>query len=420
MELFKRLVIALAILVATSECALASSDSKDRVASKDAPESALAKIESQKLLPPVKVIDQGEIRLPLAVSRRGILLTLTRWGSTTLAFFDMARRSPTPVITKPTSQLEVSVAGTKVAYLSREGISPSNNHIEILDLDKYRRQLIEPAQDFAILGFSLSPTGEHLTFAQINLRSSRSHRIAWRIAVADLERQTSRISMTSPHKSLPERVIPIPIAWSGKTKEIYFQGLVPFQGMVHRGIWATASNGSGLRQIISEPSYTGVPRISPDGAYLAHFATKIDALPRGYIPSPGVPPANILVIRSLPAGEESVLSHRVESVFGQLAWAYTGAEILVSRREWFEGRFRDAAIERVRRQGIVELQKLFLSPAQTVTGIAECGPGALLWVEEGPKGATLIEAKPDEAPATLLSLPDGKIELIRCLGGLAR
>ena len=310
----------------------------------------------------------------------------------------------------------MSLAADKVAYLEREGVNPAKNSVEILDLKRRRSQRIKPADDFAILGFSLDPGGKHLAYAQVNLRWSRSHRVSWRTALADLERSETRISLTSEQNNLPGGEIPVPFAWSGSTGEVYLQGLLPFRGMVNQGIWAMMPNGSGLRRILSEPSYTGLPRLSSDGTYLAYLMARLEALPRDYTPSPGAPPGNVLAVINLLTGERGILAQEEGTAFGPLAWSATGGELLVSHRKWMEGRFRDVAFRRISNISSLQPRKITQSPSSKVTGIGECSHGPFFWVEEDNMGARLLGADADAIPATFLTLPEGKIYLIGCLG----
>ena len=415
-RLLVRLVLAAFIFFSVTGLSSPGSSSPERPSSKDTISPGPAQPEPGQLLLPDKVVDQGAVSLPLSLPQRGILLALSRWGSTTLALFDISRKELIPLATKATGELLVSFAAGKLAYLEREGVNPAKNSVEVLDLKGRRSQRIKAADDFAILGFSVSPSGEHLAYAQINLRWSRSHRVSWRSGTVELKGLESRISLTSGQNNLPGGEIPVPFAWSGRTGEVYLQGLLPFRGMVNQGTWAMMPNGSGLRRILSEPSYTGLPRLSPDGAYLAYLSTKIEALPRDYIPRPGAPPGNILAVTNLLNGEQDILAQEVGSVFGAFSWSATGKEILVSHQEWLEGRFRDAAFRRVRKDSSLQLRKIAGSPSLKVTGIAECNHGSFFWVEEDKAGARLLEDKGNGIPATPLALPEGKIQLIGCFG----
>lgn len=347
---------------------------------------------------------------------RGILVALTRWGSTSFSLLDVSRRVLLPVATKATGEMVASLAADRVAYLVREGVNPAKNSVEILDLRRGRGQRLTPASHFAILGLALAPNGARLAYAEMNLRWSRSQHLLWRLALADLGGYETRISLTSRPDNLFGEGIPVPFAWSSATEEIYLYSLLPFQGMARRGIWALKPDGSGLRRILAETSYTGHPRLSPDGGYLAYLTTKVEALPQGYTPSPGAPPGNVLMVMNLLTGEQIVRSQEPGAAFGVLAWSSTGKEILASRQAWTGGRFRDVALLRLGRDPSPPTRHIPLSPSTRVTDIRGCGNGSLFWVEEA-KGARLQRNGLDENPATLLTLPDGKIQIVGCLRG---
>lgn len=415
-RLLTRLVLAILVLAPSSSWRSSESGSADRSVSKESIPTSQAQAKPGYLLLPDKVVDRGEPFLPAALSQRGIFLALSRWGSTTLALFDTTTKAMTPVATEATGELVASLAGGRIAYLVRQGVNPAKNYVEVLDLKRRKSQLIKPADDFAILGFTLSPSGEQLAYAQMNLRWSRSHRVSWRTGLADLRRYESRISLSSGQNNLSGEEILVPFAWSGSTGKIYLQGLLPFRGMATQGIWSMSPDGSGMRKILPEPSYTGMPRLSSDGTYLAYLSSRIEALPRDYIPRPGAPPGNILAVMSLPTGEQSILAQETDAVYGVFAWSATGKEILASHQEWLEGRFRDATLRRVRKGASLRLQEIARSQSLRVTGIGECSDGSLFWVEEDDQGARLLGAKANAAPATLLAFLEGKIELIGCGG----
>lgn len=354
--------------------------------------------------------------LPVAVPEKGMFVALTRWGSTTLAALDVSTKVLLPVVTRATGKLLVSFAAGRVAYLVREGVNPAKNYVEVLDLKRGRRQLVKPANDFAILGFTLSPGGEQLAYAEINLRWSSSRRISWRTGLADLEGYERHISLASRPDSPRGEGIPVPFAWSKRTGEVYLQGLLPFRGMVNQGIWAMKPDGSGLRRILPEPSYTGLPRLSLSGGYLAYLTTRVEALPQAYIPSPGAPPGNVLVVMDLLTGERSTWTQEPGVTFGAFAWSITGKEVLVSRQEWLQGRFRDVAVRREGKESSLRLREITLSPSARVTDIQACRDDSFFWVEEDNERARLRGGGASGNPATLITLADGKIRLIGCLG----
>lgn len=411
-----RVVLAVLLFFPVLGCNSPGSGSSDRASSEDTPSPGPGQGAAPGyLLLPDKVTDRGGL-LSVAIPHRGILLALSRWGSTTLAVFDVSKRALIPVITRTTGELLVSLAAGKVAYLEREGVHPAKNSVEILDLKRRKSLLIRPADDFAILGFALDPSGKRLAYAQVNLRWSRSHRVSWRTALADLEKYETRVSLTSERNNLPGGEIPVPFAWSGRRGEVYLQGLLPFRGMVTQGIWAMMPNGAGLRRILSEPSYTGLPRLSADGTHLAYLMARLEALPRDYTPSPGAPPGNVLAVINLLTGERSILAQEGGAAFGALGWSASGREILVSHREWREGRFRDVAFRRIRNNSSLQPRKIAQSPSSKVTGIGECSDGPFFWLEEDKGGARMVGANADANPATFFTLPEGKIYLIGCLG----
>ncbi len=361
---------------------------------------------------PDRVVDQGDVSYSGKLPGRGFFLAFSRWGTTLFAVFDPSTKTTIPLATKQTDGLSVSFSAGKIAYLMRDGFNPAKNHIEILDLRRKTNQRVEPAADFAILGFSLSPDGERVAYGQMNLRWSRSHRVSWRTGVMDLKSGESRFFLSSEKNDLSPGAIPVPFAWSQGTGELYVRELLPFRGMVGQGIWATTPTGSTLRSILPEPSYTGLPRLSPDGVYLAYLSTTLEALPRDYIPRSGFPPGNTLSTLDLLTGGRTVLPAEKTGTFGPLAWSPTGKEILVTRRDWQDGYFRDAAFLSVTTGGFRQLQKITLSSPTKVTAIGECGGNSFVWVEENRRGARLVGA-PSQ---TLVSFPEGKIQFIGCLG----
>ena len=63
-----------------------------------------------------------------------------------------------------------------------------------------------------------------------------------------------------------------------------------------------------------------------------------------------------------------------------------------------------------------ELRKIALPPMRKVTDIHVCRRGPLFWVEEDKSGASLQGDGAGPEPMTYLTLPEGKIKLIGCLG----
>lgn len=364
---------------------------------------------------PDKVVDQEGV-FATSLPDRGIVLALSRWGSTSLVAFNVTTGTQTPLATAETGELVASFAGDKIAYLVRKGVHPVNNYVEILNLRRKVRQLVQPASEFAILGFALSSSGSQLFYSEINLRWSNSRRNFWRIGVADLEKQETHILMASGNEGRPEEGIPVPFAWSNRSREIYLQRLLPFRGMVSQGIWAMKPDGSGLRRVLSEPSYAGLPRLSPDGDVFAYLATKVDALPRDYTPNPGRPPGNVLIVMSPTTGEETIWAQKIGSAFGAFAWSPGERELVVSQQEWSEGQFRDAAFLGIEKKSSRELKKIALRPWRKITDIHMCRRGPFFWVEEDGKGASLRGDGGGPSPTTFLTLPEGKIKPVGCLG----
>lgn len=404
-------VLALSIL--SPGCISSDPQSSDRSLSQAGPSSKKA-LQGLSVLPD-KVVNQ-ERAFSAALPKRGIVLALTRWGATTLAVFDFSTEALVPLRTATTGEPLVSMAADKLAYLVREGINPADNYIEILDLRQNGRQLVRPAKDFAILGFALSPNGSRLAYSEINLRLSNSRRGYWRTGFANLERHEADILLAAGKDDLSEEGVPIPFAWSSRRREVYLRRLLPFRGMVSQGIWAMKTDGSGLRRILPEPTYTGLPLLSPLGDDLAYLATKIDALPRAFIPSPGPPPGNVLVVMSLQSGEQKIWAHEVGAAFGAFAWSSAGKEIVIAQREWLEGRFRDGAFLRVSRENSLQAKKIAYGPTTRVADIRVCRDRSFFWVEEDKTGASLRGDKTGSKPATLLTLPEGEIRLVGCLG----
>lgn len=418
-RLHATLALTLLLLISVSACGSPGSGSPSRAASEDNPSSNPGSSEPSSLRSPDRVTDQGEFSFPSALPQRVALLALERWGTTTLVAWDLSTKAVVPLAKRTTGGMAASLASGRLAYLVRETANPAKNYLEILDLKQRKSRVIKitPAQDFAVLGFALSPTGEHLTYAEINLRRSRSDRVFWRTAVADLKGYDSHISLVSDKPALSGGEIPVPFAWSGATGKIYLQGLLPFRGMATQGIWSISPGGSGLLKLLPEPSYTGLPRLSSDGVHLAYLSTRIEALPRDYVPTPGAPPGNTLAVMDLLTGERTVFAEEAGAALGVFTWSATGKEILASRREWLEGRFRDVILRKITRDASTELQKIAPPPTLGVTGIEECLKNSFFWVEEDRQEARLVGAASGAAPTTFLTLPEGKIRIIGCLGG---
>ncbi|MFQ5684009.1 MAG: TolB family protein [Candidatus Binatia bacterium] len=406
--------LGLAIFFIFSGCTSSEGTSEDRFSFEDSKTPAQAPPKQDQTVVPDKVLMfKGEMSVTLP--EKGILVALRRWGSTTLAVFDIPRKLLVPIVTKTTGELVVSQNAERVAYLVRNGVNPAKNHIEILNLRQGKGQRIKPANNYAILGFTLAPHGTQLAYAGLNLRRSSSRRVHWRSGLADLEKFETRITATSENDGFPGDGIPVPFAWSGTTGEIYLRGLSPFRGMVHQGIWARKFAGSAVRRVLPEPSYTGVPRLSPDGRYLAYLTTRVEDFPPSYLPSPGAPPGNVLVVMNLLTGARRTWLQETGSAVGAFSWTVTGREILVSRQEWVEGRFRDVALLRVGREKTSHLWKFPSSPSSRVSGVEACSQGHFFWVEKDDRGAKLRADGFHPELETLFELSQGEIRVIGCL-----
>ncbi|MBI4523595.1 MAG: hypothetical protein HY695_07270 [Deltaproteobacteria bacterium] len=414
-RLLRRLVPPLLFLVAGSACASPDSSRRNQAVSKESISPKQAQADPASLLRNDEVLNGGETPSTGPLAGQSIFLALTRWGSTTLSLFNHATKKAIPVSTKTTGDPVFSLGSGRIAYLVREGVNPAKNHIEVLDLRERKVQLIKPAADFAFTGFVLSPNGEQLAYAQINLRWSRSHRVFWRIGIAELKQHESRVSATSSQIKLSGEEIPVPFAWSASTGKIYFQGLLPFRGMSTQGIWSMSPDGSGFTRLLTEPSYTGNPRLSTDGVNLAYLKTVIEDLPRDPMSRPGAPPGNILAIMNLATGEQSIWAQQADSVFGILNWSATGKEILATNQDWREGRFRDSALLRITRDGSFLMLKLARAPSLKITAIGECGR-SLYWVEENELGAKLLGIRANAVPETFFDYPEGRIYFLGCTG----
>lgn len=347
--------------------------------------------------------------------RRGVLVAVLRWGEATFGVVDGSRRSLVPFATKATGELVVSSARSRLAFLVRDGPNPERNYIEILDLTGRKGLRLKPAKDYAILGFALSPAGDRLSYAAMNLRKSRSTHVTWRVGVIDLVNRETQLSLTSNPTDVPEEGIPVPFGWSGRVGQIYLQGWMPFRGMMKQAIWAMEPDGSKLQKVLPGPAYIGVPRLSPDGALLAYLAADIESFPADYVAAPGSPPGNVVAVIDLASGEKSVWARSPGGAFGLFSWSAAGDGILASQQVWSEGRFRDVSVRRINRKASAKIAQFEPGGSGVRIGsILECGDGSPYWVEENHGGATLHGAR-SSAGTALLAVPEGQIRLIRCL-----
>lgn len=347
-------------------------------------------------------------------ARKGILLALARWGSTELIALDPATGAKVSLASKLPGDPEMSFVESRLAVLISSGVNPSKNTLEIWDLPRGERFVLEPADGYAFIGFTLAPSGTTVAYTEINLRRSNSRRVLWRVVLADRSQRQGRVLVASDSSLIPAGVVPVPFAWSEATREIYLEGMLPFRGMSSGGIWAMAANGSAIRSVLSESSYTATPRLSFDGRYLAYLATRMEGLPRGYLRSPGAPPANVLLVMDLVRGEPPSRAEQPEFIFGAFAWAGGANEVLTSEREWREGQLREVAFARAAVEPSLVLSREGATPAARVAQVGRCRSGPFFWVEEDSEGARLRtnDARRDE----LVTFPAGKIHIVGCLG----
>lgn len=340
---------------------------------------------------------------------RGLVLALTRWGSADLMAFDPATGSKVSLAEKIPGETVVSQRGSSLALLIATGVNPAKNVLEIWDLRRAERFRLESSKGWAFFGFTLAPDGTAVAYSEIRLRRSNSRRVVWRVGVADGSRRQIRRLIASDDESVPGGTVPAPFGWSAATGEIYFQGWMPFRGMATSGIWAMGADGSAMRQMLPESAYTSAPRLSSDGRHLAVLATRMEDLPRDYFRSPGAPPANALVRMDLARGERFLLEGGENAALGAFTWAAAN-EILASRREWREGRFRDVGFVKA------SVSSPFASdgaaPSAEVTQMAECPSGSLFWVEESREEAVLRSR--DARNDRRVTLPEGRIRIAGC------
>jgi hypothetical protein len=390
----------------------------------------------------------SEARPGAALPQQGVMVALTRWSETTLGVFDPSTRAPAsaggsgsgfrptgvlegatglpvglhpssakviPLATRETGALVVAQGGSRLAYLVREGPNPARNHIEILDWRSGSGLIVEPATDDAVLGFALDKEGKQLSYATMNLRNSRSTHVTWRVGLLDLERQQARIVIDSAAKKIGEEGVPVPFAWSGRTGRLYLQGWSPFRGMIRQSIWAMSPELGEPAKIVPAPNYTGVPRLSPDGARLAYLGTDMGSLPADFVAAPGAPPGNLLSVMDLTAGAEVPWARGGKTAFGALAWSADGEEVVATEQAWLNGRFRDVEIRRIGKGTSVSVAKIDQSQsAKEVANIVECHERNLFWVEKE-RAAAKLYVNRGGTSQLLFALPDGAIQLLGCL-----
>jgi len=355
-----------------------------------------------------------EARPGAALPQQGVMVALTRWGETTLGVFDPSSAKMIPLAKRETGALVVAQGGSRLAYLVREGPNPARNHIEILDWRSGSGLIVEPATDDAVLGFALDGEGRQLSYATMNLRNSRSTHVTWRVGLLDLERQQARVVIDSAAEKIGEEGVPVPFAWSGRTGRLYLQGWSPFRGMIRQSIWAVSPERGEPAKIVPAPNYTGVPRLSPDGARLAYLGTDMGSLPADFVTPPGAPPGNLLSVMDLTAGAEVPWARGGKTAFGALAWSADGEEIVAAEQAWHNGRFRDVEIRRIGKGTVASVAKIDSSQSvKEVASILECRERNLFWVEKE-RAAAKLYVNRGGTLQLLFELPDGAIQLLGC------
>jgi hypothetical protein len=355
-----------------------------------------------------------EARPGAVLPQQGVMVAFTRYGETTLGVIDLGSAKMIPLAKRETGALVVAQGGSRLATLVREGPNPAKNRIEILDWRNGSSLIVEPATDDAVLGFALDAEGKQLSYATMNLRNSRSTHVTWRVGLLDLERQQARVVIDSADEKIREEGIPVPFAWSGRTGRLYLQGWSPFRGMIRQSIWALSPERGEPAKIVPAPNYTGVPRLSPDGARLAYLGTDIGSLPADFVTPPGAPPGNRLSVMDLTAGAEVPWVRSGKTAFGALAWSADGEEIVAAEQAWHNGRFRDVEIRRIGNGTAVSVAKIDSSQSvKEVASILECRERNLFWVEKERAVAKLYVNRGGTSQL-LFELPAGAIQLLGC------
>lgn len=369
--------------------------------------------ESREVLRPKK---QDSDFLGKALPRTGLLVALVRWGLTSLGVFDISSRQVIPMASgKETGPLMVSLAPNLLAYAVREGPNPARNTVEIIDWRHGKSLVLQPANDYALLGFALDPEGKRLSYAAMNLRASRSTNVIWHIGLADLERGETHLIVNSNSHKAAEEGIPVPFAWSSQSKRIYLQGWLPFRGMVRQSIWSMSPDGTNLTKIIAGPDSVGVPRLSPDGLRLGYLSAELDKLPPDYLPAPGPPPGNVLSVIDLVGESKATWARAGEGAFGAFGWSAAGEDLLVSAQAWSKGQFRDVDVRRIGKATSLSVTKIHQAQSLVeVTDIMECGDRTLFWVEKD-LTATKLYASRERNSQVVFDFPDGAIQLLGCV-----
>ncbi len=95
MLLHERFVLAILLLLAIFACNAPPSNVRDRAVPKNSPPLNPAPKEPYLSLPD-KVVDEGGLFYSGDLPPRGLLLALSRWGSTLFAFLDVSRKKNDP------------------------------------------------------------------------------------------------------------------------------------------------------------------------------------------------------------------------------------------------------------------------------------------------------------------------------------
>ena len=350
---------------------------------------------------------------------QGLLVATIRWGSTTLAALDLRSGALIPLVTRPSGEMDITAAPDRVAYLAREGVDPCRNYVEVLNLREGCIYRVKPANGLAILGFSLGSRPTELILTEMNLRESRSRHARWRTVLADVGTGDSRVAISSDSGNTIAEAIPVPFGRSADTGETYFLGLLPFRGSIHSGLWAMSFEGQGPKEVVAETAYVGLPRLSADGDLLAYLSSNPESLPVNDVTPPGAPPGNVLVVTDLRTGRSISVAEKPGGAFGCLRWSAASDEILVVRRRWLNGRFRDQGFLAGAKESNFQLAATGFPPSSdaTVTDMARCESSSLFWVEKGVWGTRLRAAGAAPQATTLLALDDGEIRVLGCLKG---
>lgn len=369
--------------------------------------------DSKEVLRPKK---QESDLLGKALPRTGLLVALIRWGLTSLGVFDVSSRQVIPIASgQKTGPLMISVAPNLLAYTVREGPNPGRNTIEIMNLRDGKSLVLQPGSDSAFLGFALDPEGKRLAYAAMNLRASRSSNVIWHLGLADLERGETRLLLNSSAHIAANEGIPVPFAWSDRSKQIYLQGWLPFRGMIREGIWSMNPDGSNLTKIIAGPDSVGVPRLSPDGLRLGYLSSEVNKLPPDYLPAPGLPPGNVLSVMNLAGDSRAVWARAGDGAFGTFGWSASGEHLLVLAQAWSQGQFRDVEVRRIGKGTSLSVTKIHQSQSPiAVTDIMECRDGTLFWVQKELASTKLFASREQNSEA-VFDFPDGAIQLLGCV-----